>query len=46
MSVGKVNVNGNISIFMQDDVTVYNKEDVLITCRCKPILVGVGDDKD
>ena len=45
MSVGKVNDDGNISIFTQDDVTVYNEEDVLITCRGKPILVGVRDDK-
>ena len=45
MSVGKVNDNGNISIFTQDDVTVYKEEDVLITCRGKPILVGVRDDK-
>ena len=46
MSVGKVNDDGNISIFTQDDVTVYKEEDVLITCKGKPILVGIRDDKD
>ena len=45
MSVGKVNDDGNISIFTQEDVTEYKEEDVLITCNGKPILVGVRDDK-
>ena len=43
MSVGKVNDDGNISIFTKDDVTVYNEEDVLITCKGQPILIGVRD---
>ena len=41
MSVRKVNDDGNISIFTPDGVTVYKEEDVLITCKGKPILVGV-----
>ena len=41
MSVGKVNDNGNISIFTKDDVTVYKEEDVFITCKGKPILIGI-----
>ena len=45
MSVGKVNDDGNISIFTKDDVTVYKEEDVLITCKGQPILVGVRDDQ-
>ena len=43
MSVGKVNDDGNVSIFTKDDVTVYNEEDVLITCKGTPILVGTRD---
>ena len=43
MSVGKVNDNGNVSIFTSNGVTVHKEEDVLITCKGKPILVGVRD---
>ena len=43
MSVGKVNDDGNVSIFTKDDVKVYAEEDVLITCRGTPIMVGVRD---
>ena len=41
MSVGKVNDDGNISIFTKDNVKVYKEEDVLITCKGQPILNGV-----
>ena len=44
MSVGKVNDNGNISIFTKNDVTVYKEKDVLIICKGKPILVGIHDE--
>ena len=44
MSVGQVNDDGNISIFTSDGVTVHKEEDVLITCKGKPILVGVRDE--
>ena len=41
MSVGKTNDNGNVSIFTKDGVTVHKEEDVLITCKGTPILIGV-----
>ena len=44
MSVGKVNDDGNISIFTKDNVTVYKEEDVLITCKGKPLLIGIRDE--
>ena len=44
LSVGKVNEDGNMSIFTSDEVTVHKEEDVLITCKGKPILVGIRDD--
>ena len=44
LSVGKINDDGNISIFTKDDVTVHKEEDVLITCKGKPILVGVRNE--
>ena len=46
MSVGKVNKNGNISIFTKDNITVYKEVDVLITCKGKPILVGIHDENE
>jgi hypothetical protein len=46
MSVGKTNDDGNVSIFTRDGVTVHREEDVLITLRGEPILVGVRDAND
>ena len=44
MSVGKVSDDGTISIFTKDGVSVHREEDVLITCKGAPILIGVRDD--
>ena len=44
MSVGKTADDGTISIFTRDGVTVHKEEDVLITCRGEPILIGVRDE--
>ena len=44
MSVGKVSDDGTLSIFTKDGVTVHKEEDVLITCKGAPILIGVRDD--
>ena len=43
MSVGKTANDGKISIFTKDGVTVHNKKDVLITCKNKPLFIGVRD---
>ena len=45
LSVSRISDDGNISIFTKDDVTVHKEEDVLITCKGKPILVGVRDEE-
>ena len=45
MSVGKTCDDGNISIFTGDGVTVHKEEDVLITCKGEPILIGVRDER-
>ena len=44
MSVGKTNDDGNVSIFASDSVTVHKEEDVLITCKGAPIVIGVRDE--
>ena len=43
MSVGKTSDAGTISIFTKDGVTVHKEEDVLITCKGEPILIGARD---
>ena len=44
MSVGKTSDNGTISIFTKDGITVHKEHDVLITCKGKPILIGINED--
>ena len=43
MSVGKTADDGTISIFTKDRVTVHDKKDVVITCKNKPLFIGVGN---
>ena len=43
MSVGKTSDDGTISVFTKTGVTVHKEDDVLITCKGKPILIGVRD---
>jgi NACalpha-BTF3-like transcription factor len=44
MSVGQTSDDGTISIFTKDGVTVHKEEDVLITCKGEPILIGKRDE--
>jgi hypothetical protein len=43
MSVGKTADKGTVSVFTKDGINVFKEEDVLITCKGKPILIGVRD---
>ena len=45
MSVGKTSDDGNVLVFTKEGVKVYNEEDVLITCKSRPILVGKRDER-
>ena len=45
VSVGKTNDDGNISIFTKAGVTVHKEEDVLITCKGAPIMIGKRDER-
>jgi hypothetical protein len=45
MSVGQTADDGNVSIFTKEGVSVYKEEDVLITCKGKPILIGKRDEQ-
>jgi hypothetical protein len=43
MSVDKTADKGTVSAFKKDGINVFKEEDVLITCKGKPILIGVRD---
>ena len=45
ISVGKVSDDDTISIFDKHGVSVHKEEDVLITCKGKPIFVGIRDSR-
>jgi hypothetical protein len=39
MSVSKTANDGTVSVFTKEGVNVFKEEDVLITCKGKPILI-------
>ena len=45
LSVGKVNNDGNVSISTKQGVTVHKEEDVLITVKGQPVMIGKQDER-
>ncbi len=43
MTVGKTANDDTVSVFTKEGINVFKEEDVLITCKGKPILIGVRD---
>ncbi len=43
MSVGKTANDDTVSVFTKEGVNAFKEEDVLITCKGEPILIGVRD---
>jgi hypothetical protein len=43
MSVGKTANKGTVSVFTKGGVNVFKEEDIIITCKGEPILIGVRD---
>jgi hypothetical protein len=43
MSMGKTSDDGTVSVFMKEGVNVFKEEDILITCKEEPILIGIWD---
>jgi hypothetical protein len=41
MSMGKTSDNGTVSVFTKEGINSFKEEDVFITCKGKPILIGV-----
>ena len=45
LSIDKVNDDGNVSIFIKQGVTVHTEEDVLITLKGQPAMIGKRDER-
>jgi hypothetical protein len=43
MSVGKTSDDGTVLIFTKEGINVFKEEDVLITCKGEPVLIGIQD---
>ncbi len=41
MSMGKTSDNGTVLVFMKEGINVLKEEDILITCKGEPILIGI-----
>ncbi len=41
MSVGKTSDDNMVSVLTKEGVNIFKKEDVLITCKGEPILIGI-----
>jgi hypothetical protein len=45
MSVGKTSDDGTVLVFMKGGVNVLKEEDIQITCKGEPILIGIWDNQ-
>jgi hypothetical protein len=45
MNVGKTLEDGTVSVFIKEDISVFKEEDILITCKEEPILIGIQDNQ-
>jgi hypothetical protein len=45
MSVGKTSDDGTVLVYMKEGVNVFKEEDVLITRKGEPILIGIQDNQ-
>jgi hypothetical protein len=45
MSVGKTSDDGTVSVFTKEGINVFKEDDVLITCKGEPILIGIQDNQ-
>jgi hypothetical protein len=45
MSVGKTADDSTVLLFTKEGINVFKEEDVLITCKGEPILIGFQDNQ-
>jgi hypothetical protein len=45
MSVGKTSDDNMVLVFAKEGVNVFKEEDILITCKWEPILIGIQDNQ-
>jgi hypothetical protein len=43
MSMGKTSDDSTVLVFTKESVNLFKEEDVLITCKGEPILIGIQD---
>jgi hypothetical protein len=45
MSMGKTADDGTVLVFTKEGVNIFKEEDILITCKGEPILIGIQDNQ-
>jgi hypothetical protein len=45
MSMGKTSDDSTVLVFMKEGINIFKKEDVLITFKGEPILIGIQDNQ-
>jgi hypothetical protein len=45
MTVGKTSDDGTVSVFTKEGINVFKEDNVLITCKGEPILIGIRDNQ-
>jgi hypothetical protein len=45
MSLGRTSDDGKVSVFTKAGINIFKEEDVLITCKGEPILIGIRDNQ-
>jgi hypothetical protein len=45
MSVEKTSDNGTVSVFTKEGIIVFKENNLLITCKGEPILIGIQDNQ-
>jgi hypothetical protein len=41
MSAGKTSDDGTVLVFTKEGINTFKEEDVLVTCKWEPILIGI-----
>jgi hypothetical protein len=44
--MGKTSDDGMVSVFRKEGLNVFKEEDVIITCKGQPILIGIQDNQE
>jgi hypothetical protein len=45
MSMGQASDGGTVLVFTKEGINVFKEEDILMTCKGEPILIGIRDNQ-